>query len=330
MRFRSAVAALAVAWMIGAQPMAASELDERRALTDWLSRMDSAFQDFDYDGVFSYFSGNDLATIRVVHKVVDGVEHERMVHLNGALREIIRIGQEVLCIVQPGDDLLALEGSIPAGPYARVFSRRFDAIGDSYDVQVAGTGRVAGRDAMRLAIVPRDRDRFGYRLWLDDETGLLLRSELHDVDGSSLEIFQFTMLKIGDVASEELEPSTSHGSITSHLSPTNQTFVTRDEPLNWHAEWVPAGFRMTSADIRRPPADQKDVYTMMFTDGLTAFSIFVESMPEGAGDVVSRNGATVALTRLVDGPDAEHLVTVVGEVPVATARRIAAGVVHQL
>ena len=68
---------------------------------------------------------------------------------------------------------------------------------------------------------------------------------------------------------------------------------------------------------------------MMFTDGLTAFSVFVEWMPQGAGDVVSRNGATVALTRLVDGPDAEHLVTIVGEIPVSTARQIAQGVVYQ-
>ncbi len=326
---RPASTILAFMLLLGATPTVGAGLDEGRAMTDWVARMDSAFQDFDYDGVFSYYSGNDLATIRVVHKVIDGVEHERMVHLNGASREIIRRGQEVLCIVEPGDDLLALEGSIPAGPYARVFSRRFDAIGDSYDVRLAGSGRVAGRPAKRVAIVPRDGDRFGYRLWLDEETGLLLRSELHDLDGSNLEIFQFTSLEIGNVSKEALEPSTSHGAITSHLSASNQTFVSRNEPLKWYARWVPSGFRMTSADIRRPPADQKDVYTMMFTDGLTAFSVFVESMPEGAGDVVSRNGATVAFTKLVDGPDAEHLVTIVGEIPVVTARKIAEGVVYQ-
>jgi negative regulator of sigma E activity len=43
--------------------------------------------------------------------------------------------------------------------------------------------------------------------------------------------------------------------------------------------------------------------------------------------LVSRNGATVAVTHMAHGPnDAPHLVTVVGEVPVATAQRIARSV----
>jgi negative regulator of sigma E activity len=40
--------------------------------------------------------------------------------------------------------------------------------------------------------------------------------------------------------------------------------------------------------------------------------------------MVTRNGATVAVTHLTEGPEQkEHLVTVVGELPTATARRIA-------
>ena len=48
-----------------------------------------------------------LATFRVVHKVVDGVERERIVHLNGPPREILRVGDEVTYMLQSGDELLA-------------------------------------------------------------------------------------------------------------------------------------------------------------------------------------------------------------------------------
>jgi sigma-E factor negative regulatory protein RseB len=71
--------------------------------------------------------------------------------------------------------------------------------------------------------------------------------------------------------------------------------------------------------------EDKLVNTMMFSDGLAAFSVFIEDMPPaGAADMVSRNGATVAVTHLTEGPEAgPHLVTLVGELPTGTAERIA-------
>ena len=46
--------------------------------------------------------------------------------------------------------------------------------------------------------------------------------------------------------------------------------------------------------------------------------------PAGAADMVTRNGATVAVTHLTEGPnDGAHLITLVGELPTATAKRIA-------
>ena len=58
---------------------------ERSAL-EWLDTMNRAFRTLDYDGVFSYQSGTELTTLRVVHVVIDGIEHERLVHLDGARR----------------------------------------------------------------------------------------------------------------------------------------------------------------------------------------------------------------------------------------------------
>ena len=56
--------------------------------------------------------------------------------------------------------------------------------------------------------MPRDEDRFGYRLWLDEETRLLLKSELIDAEGNALEIFQFNSIVIGDeVDPAALQPS---------------------------------------------------------------------------------------------------------------------------
>jgi sigma-E factor negative regulatory protein RseB len=67
----------------------------------------------------------------------------------------------------------------------------------------------------------------------------------------------------------------------------------------------------------------------MYSDGLAAFSIYVEPMPEsGAATMVSQNGATVAVTHQINEQGQYFLVTLVGEIPVDTARKIVA-TVHQ-
>ncbi|TDJ43136.1 MAG: nucleoside transporter [Gammaproteobacteria bacterium] len=297
---------------------------------EWLDGMNVAFAELDYDGVFSYYTGIELSTLRVTHVVQDGVQRERLVHLNGEPREIIRHGDEVACILQPGDSMLELASSIPSGPFARAFTRSFDEIGDVYTMAFHGLDRVANREAVRLAVMPQDGDRYGYRLWIDTATGLLLRSELVDGNSARLEIFQFATLDVGgpiDVAVFDLR--VGEGSVISHLTlgPHAQPRLEGGE-MRWEATWLPAGFAMASWDIRRTPSNLKSINTLMYSDGLAAFSVFIEAMPlAGAGEMVSRYGATVAVTNLIMGPDDErHLVTVVGEVPTETARRVALSV----
>ena len=101
--------------------------------------------------------------------------------------------------------------------------------------------------------------------------------------------------------------------------------------MPWYAEWVPAGFVMSSADIRRNGDQrQKAVNTLMYTDGLAAFSVFIESMPaDSSGMMESRTGGTVLVTHAVEGAGgADHLVTVVGEVPTHTAWKIARAIAY--
>ena len=316
--------------------------------------MDGAFRNLDYDGVFSYYTAERaqqlappvaeqrerihafgvgrrtqtrLATYRVVHKVVNGVERERIEHLDGPPREVLRVGERIVGVLQPGDPLLALEGALPATPYVGVFARRFDHMSDNYHVAARGLDRIAGRTTVRLGVTPRDQDRFGYRLWLDEATGLLLRSEMHDVQEAKLEIFQFVSVRIGDgVRATDLAPTTPNAVLHDLAQPAAPPAPRSASPSSWRAGWVPRGFRMASG----MPVAGSPVSALVYSDGLAAFSVFIEAMPEGgAANVVSRRGATVVLTHARSGGDRGHLVTVVGEVPVATARRVAAGVYRQ-
>ncbi len=295
----------------------------------WLEAMNRAFADLAYDGTFSYFGGNDLASLRVVHKVVDGQQRERLVHLNGAPREIVRYGEEVACIVMPGDALLELEASIPAGPFARAFVRGFERVDSYYSLAFAGNDRIAGRSAVRIDVTPVDADRYGYRLWLDLENRMLLRSELMDQQHRRLEIFQFSSIVFGDaVDSALLERNEDAQAMVSHMTLGAPAQPLRGADVPWQAAWLPTGFHMSAADLRRLPSQLKAVHTLVYTDGIAAFSVFIEAMPEaGAGSMHTRVGATVSVNRRVSDPSGvEHLVTLVGELPDDTAKRILANV----
>lgn len=302
-----------------------------------LAQMNDAFINLTYDGIFTYFDGSDLASLRVVHKVVDGVQRERLVHLNGAPREIVRDGDDVSCIVMPGDDLIALQQSIPSGPFARAFVRQFDRITDTYQLGEFGEGRVAGRVARRIGVEPKDEHRYGYRLWVDANTALLLRSELVDRSGRQLEVFMFNSVRFGnEVDDSALQPQRGTGAMINHLTLQPASAPDRRAEQgqrqgaggdtaghDWQAGWLPAGFKMASLDLREKPATGAMVSNLMYSDGLATFSLFIEPMPvEGAASMVSRNGATVAVTHGLDTSDGSFLLTLVGEIPVATARRI--------
>ena len=276
---------------------------EPRAL---LAEMNEAFNSVSYDGVFTFFSGSELASLRIVHMVIEDVQHERLIHQNGAPREIVRVGEEVVCILMPGDELLSLEADLPAGPFARSFVRRYDAISSYYQLRFFGEDRVAGRPAIRLAVMPNDENRFGYRLWLDKETRLLLKSELVDKSGSPLEIFQFSTIVIGEaVDPRALEPTGRNETAkVSNFTLDSQASVPVADEVRWQAGWLPEGFALSSTHTRRTIGEDKLVNTLMFSDGLAAFSVFIEDMPPaGAADMVSRNGATVAVTHLTEGPE---------------------------
>ena len=301
-----------------------------RTPAQWLDMMNRGFLEASYDGIFSYYSGDDLSTLRVVHTATNGIQRERLVHLNGAVREIVRTGDEVDCVLQPGDEILELENSIPSGPFARAFSRAFEGVSDHYTLSLQGPDRVANRAAVRLSVMPRDAQRYGFNLWLDEETGLLLRSELIDASGTKLEIFQFATLKVGGpITEKDLAPEAGAGALTTHLSLESQAPPDQRRASQWRADWVPDGFTMASWDIRRTPSSPGSVDTLMYSDGLATFSVFIEAMPQsGAGALVSRSGGTVAVSEVVAGgpQQARHLVTVVGEIPTTTAHRVAQSV----
>jgi sigma-E factor negative regulatory protein RseB len=92
----------------------------------------------------------------------------------------------------------------------------------------------------------------------------------------------------------------------------------------WRSDWLPPGFTLSRVVERRSPASDEQVACLVYDDGLARFSVFLEPL-RGVmvEDARSQLGPTAAVSRRLVTDDGDVMVTVVGEIPLGTAERIA-------
>ena len=179
---------LACTW---AAPAASAETAE-----SLLGRMMSAARELDYEGVFVYHRGDSLHTMRVVHRGSGPVEMEKLVSLTGPKREVIRNGSKVICKFADREGVL-VEDQQPRNPMDFNIAGPLETLAALYRLELEGGDRVAGRSTHVVHVAPITPDRYGYRLWIDEDTGLLLKSVVIDREQRSLEQEQFAEVTVG-------------------------------------------------------------------------------------------------------------------------------------
>lgn len=306
-------ALVVVATLLGNHRTLAMDTETAFASLDAMSR---SFRELNYRGVFTYEQGQSLSSLRIIHAVLDGVERERVVHLDGDEREFVRSGHPVDC-VHAGDHLVRLDPS----SFTRGLQQPVARLQKFYAITPDGVERVANRSGYRLRISPRDPYRYGMRLVLDEASSLLLKSETMDHAGRVLERFQFVEVEIGgNIDEEELRPETRRAHVAEHAQREKPSSAELS-PFEWTVSWLPEGFELASREIRSKAGMSAPVESAIYTDGLAVFSIFVEKEPgDSAQPGRASRGATVAYT-VPRG--ANNAVTVVGEIPLATAELVA-------
>lgn len=292
-----------------------------------IKRMIAAGSALNYEGVFVYQRGNQIDSMRILHRVNGETEFERLVSLSGPQREVVRKGTEVRCLFS--DDQAVMVGKIEPKDFLSFgLLTSVEEISAHYHLKLAGTARIAGQDALKINIIPIESYRYAYQLAVDAKHGLLLKSAIYGSDGQVLEQVQFANIAIGnDIPMERFEPEISGEGFTWRTSENEQS----TEPLDmrgaqkWRAEWLPAGFEMRNQMMERYIDGKAPVSHLVYSDGLAMVSIFVEKRPAGASaplQGVSSMGAVNALSKASNG----HQITIVGEVPEHTLRKIAASV----
>lgn len=287
----------------------------RQVSLDWLKTMAFAGHQTDYSGVFVYQYGNRVETSRITHVVEADGEYEKLECLDGPKREIIRHNGHVW---EFHNHKMVRTSSQGRGKFPSLLPEQLSALSANYQASQVGVERVAGYDAQVILFQPRDNLRYAHKLWAHNASGLLLKASVLDDRKQPVEQYTFTQLQIGGIDRSWIKSTPAAAEDHVHGKRAEA-----GEPVNsgWVVDALPAGFRKTM-EIRRPMRGRHAPVTqLVFSDGLSAISVFVEPDDGDDDDVngLSSRGAMNLYHKVANG----HLVTVVGEVPARTVMQVA-------
>lgn len=301
---------LALIWFTQA---AAAELGP----AEQLARMAAALRSLSYQGTLVYLHDNRLESLRVVHRVEDGQIQEHLVALNGPIRTLTRGKGGVTCKLSASHSI-----SVPGRSLGKdMFPARMPdlrTLQDHYGVYPLGEARVAGRHTQVVGVTPRDRLRYGYRFYLDRESGLPLKSDLMGQRTDPIEQVMFTSL--------DLLPSQGSASTAGPVPKQRRYGPEPPVPdlLPWRFDTLPPGFSLVMHNDWRAAGEQP-VDHFVLSDGLASVSVYVEAgNPREGLEGGTHIGAVHAVGKRVSG----HQITVVGEVPPETVKTVLAGIRH--
>jgi sigma-E factor negative regulatory protein RseB len=283
---------------------------------DWLRRIHQATEKLSYTGVFVYQQGGRAETSRITRRADASGGVEKLEVLDGTPREILRTQDEIRCYL-PESQIVKVDRRRDQRGFPALLPEQVNALAENYAIDKGEVQRVAGYDCQVLVLTPRDDLRYGFQLWADLRTGMLLKARAFDGAGETVEQFTFTQLDIGSVPRERLRPrrAARHwrveqaGVAPADLSQSGWT-VSADLP----------GFRKI-VEIRRMLRDAQPVGQVVYSDGLAAVSVFIEPLA-GRSETARLGLATMGALNVYTREVANHLVTVVGEAPSGSVQRI--------
>lgn len=295
--------------------------EEGPAAFDWLEIAAFAGHQTDYSGVFVYQFGNQVETSSIVHVNDADREYEKLESLDGPKRVLIRHDGEVWSYAD--GRLVQLDSLQGGGRFPSLLPEQLSALKLNYQARLLGVERVAGYNAQVIQFQPNDNLRYTHKLWIHTDSGLLLKAAVLGEKNRVVEQYAFTQLQIGGKIDRSwggtCDLADMHGKALSDTPEAARNFP----PTNsgWVADVLPTGFRKILEILRPMPGSHAPVTQIVYSDGLSAISIFIEPDDRDEDDVegLSSRGAVNLYHKVLD----RHLITIVGEVPPHTVMQVA-------
>lgn len=291
----------------------------------WLQRAAQAARSTSYSGTFAHSNGDRTSTVRITHVSVGGDEHERIEPLDGPPHEIVRRNDEMFCYF-PDAQTVRLDKRVTPRSFPAVLSVAPAAVAASYDVKLGKPERVLGYDCQWIRLEPKDAMRYEQRLCSEVTTGLVIRSKTLNEQKQVIEQYTFTDLKLGAHVARSNVKSIFEARVKRWITDSQPRDEAKTVETGWSVAAAPTGFQKITELRRTLPGRPQPVSQIIYSDGLASLSVFVEpNMPARTGEASTEDGTTTFFVH----PMGEYLVSVLGEVPLATAQQVARSVARR-
>ena len=206
-----------------------------------------------FQGTFVVSSASGAQSSARIWHVCDGEQQlERVDALTGPPRSTFRRNADVVTF-WPRAGVAQTEKREALAVFPGFLQTTDNAIARFYTVKLLGADRVAGLQSDLIELVPQDGYRYGYRVWSEKSTGMLLKVQTMDAAGRVMEQSAFSEVELdAPVSMETLKTAMGrtegYRMVERCQRPGSQHCGSgRREPVGW-----PAG-RSGPAPARCPP-----------------------------------------------------------------------------
>ncbi|MDP4495244.1 sigma-E factor regulatory protein RseB [Vibrio cholerae] len=282
-----------------------------------LYQMNEASQHLNYELSYILVKKNSIEPLLYRHARQNDQQLAHLVYLSGPVREVIRRGDEV-SYIEPGVEPFTIESGNMVAPTIPMLNTDVAELRRYYDFVKVGRAREAGAACQVLRVVPKDGLRYSYVVWVDEKSHLPLRADLLDRDGEVLEQYRTISFSVSERLAEIMA-----GLNKVQLPEVLKLPKGSVQETFWQVTWVPDGFQAMELNRYRMAMTERLVESQMYSDGLFNFSVYVSASDNYSlkGQLVRQGRRT--LHSVVKG---ENEISVVGDIPPATAQRIAQSV----
>lgn len=284
----------------------------------WLEKMSQAIKKLNYRGTVVFFKNGRLDTMRYVHASNNGKEQERLISLNSPMREVVREAGKVSCFFKKSGQLV-----VNHRPVSRSFivdlPADFFALKNVYQFSVSGEESVAMLPSVIISIKPKDKYRYGRKIWIDKQHYLPLKVEVSDLSGKTLGQVFFTNLQVGhtlfidNVEKNLVKKKIKHIHQLESLAVDKADFVLNN---------IPSGFKIVFFTQMKMDKSVQFVDHLLLSDGFSSISVYREAKVDDSQEGLQTLGTVNLFSRVIEN----NLITVMGEVPAKTVQFIAQGV----
>ena len=285
-----------------------------------LFQMQRGYHHNNFELVMVHILQNNIEPLRLTHGWNNRTEITHLLTLSGRPVEYLGKNKQVTFAESAQVSYTLQESRLP-GLWFAMMGCSPKTLLQYYEVVSTGKSRIAGQVAQSVRLTAKEDSKYSFILWLEQKTGILLRLDVHDVQGNLVEQYlgiDFRLLS---------ENSSSIKALAAMNVPPAETSqdIYRAEPPShhWKLGWLPSGFEAKSADQHKLIGSDELMDYFMLSDGLVDVSVYISrsnAKPiNREKEQIAMHGATSILS--VNRDDGVIL-TVVGELPMPSLRRI--------